>query len=63
MEEDWGGPIGVEWDNLQTGHDCNGNAVFGHGWYVPADNISILEEEGEKFVITDDELKNILCMN
>lgn len=37
--------IGVEWDQLQTGNDLNGQAQQGHGWWVNTDCIELIEDD------------------
>lgn len=36
--------LGVEFDKNHGGHDCNGKAKRGHGWYYHATEIELLEE-------------------
>ena len=35
-DEPW---IGVDWDTLTSGHDCNGYAREGHGYYVGEESL------------------------
>lgn len=35
--------IGVEWDKEVLGHDCHGNAEYGHGWYMTIEGIEPYE--------------------
>ena len=36
---------GVCWERRIGGHDCNGYAKVGHGWYVKETNIKLAEPE------------------
>lgn len=35
--------IGIEFDQYMNGHDCNGHAKEGHGWYVPLSKLKIID--------------------
>jgi len=36
--------IGIEFDDFIGGHDLNGNAKEGHGWYVNSQKVQPLDE-------------------
>lgn len=35
--------IGIEFDQYMNGHNCNGHAKEGHGWYIPLRKLKIIE--------------------
>lgn len=35
---------GVEWDELENGHNCGGAAQEDHGWYVPAEYLELYQD-------------------
>lgn len=38
-----GDEIGVEWDRNMNGHDLDGLAKHGYGWYVQKEDIEVIE--------------------
>lgn len=48
---------GVEWDiDFPGGHDCDGLATYGYGWFVYASEIEFLPSEDE----ADVDISNLL---
>ncbi len=50
-------PIGVAWDDeVIEGHDCNGHANYGYGWYVYENELQLVDsscdEEGSELAIS-----------
>lgn len=53
--------IGVAWDDgVGRGHDCNGHANYGHGWYVFEEELQLVDsscnEEGSELAISIEEV-------
>jgi len=51
--------FGVQWDGFQEGHDCDGNAKTGTGWYVPPRCLSLINKEG--YITLKDILEKGAC--
>lgn len=53
--------VGVAFDKLVQGHDCNGRCDHGHGWYfhIYVDEYLVLSTE-ESFTFSEEEYKILL---
>lgn len=53
--------IGVEWDCNVYGHDINGKAKDGFGWYVSIDDVQpFIDESAEDYEYTEDDVMEFL---
>lgn len=40
-------PIGIQWDGLTTGHECNGACPNDTGYYLPKENLTLISQVKE----------------